>query len=490
MTLRSGWILLALGCAAATPRASAAQQPRDTSLAASYRATAARLIAAATADTAAWLRLAELTDTFGPRISGSRSLEDALDWVLAQMAGDGLENVHGEPAMVPHWVRGRESLELLEPRRTPLPMLGLGRSVGTPAGGITAPVLVVSDTLELRARAAEARGKIVLFDAPYVSYGQTVAYRWNGAVWAAQAGAVAALLRSVSPFEMRQPHTGVTHYDSTACVLPVAGGASAGAGSGCQPVRPIPFAAISIEDAAMLHRMQGRGQRVVVTLRMDARMLPDVPSRNVVAELKGAERPDEVVVLSGHLDSWDVGTGAMDDAGGFVAAWQALLVMKRLGLRPRRTVRLVGWTNEEYGTRGGLAYRDAHAGELARHDVAIESDGGVFRPVGFGFTGSDSAFAVVRAVGPLLAAIGADTISRGGGGTDIEPIMDRGVPGMSLNDDGRRYFWYHHSDADTVDKLDPRDVAKCVAAMAVMGYVLADLPEPLPRGPVPGAAGE
>jgi len=461
-TTRSLVLISALAAAGLdVPAASRAQAPRDSALVERYGATAQRLIAAATRDTSAWLRIAELTDRFGSRISGSASLEHALDWVLEQMRRDGLEAVRGEPAMVPHWVRGDESLELVEPRATRLPMLGLGRSIGTPPGGITAPVLVVSDSNELAARASEAKGKIVLFDAPYVSYGETVTYRVRGAVLASRAGAVAALLRSVSPFEMRQPHTGVTQYDSTA--------------------RPIPFAAISIEDAMMLHRMQLRGQPVVVTLKMQARMLPDVPSRNVVAELRGSERPDEVVIVSGHLDSWDVGTGAMDDAGGFVAAWEALLVMKELGLRPRRTVRLVGWTNEEYGTRGGLAYRDAHASELGSHDVAIESDGGVFRPSGFGFTGSDSAFAIVRAVGRLLASMGADTVTAGGGGTDIEPIMARGVPGMSLNDDGRRYFWYHHSESDTVDKLDAREVAKCVAAMAVMAYVLADLPEQLPR---------
>jgi carboxypeptidase Q len=458
---RIALVTLLAAAATAAPGRAVAQLPVDTALVVPYRDAAARLIAAATADTAAWLRTAELTDRFGPRISGSQALEHALDWVLAQMRADGLENVHGERAMVPHWVRGEESLDLVEPRRARLPMLGLGRSIGTAPAGITAPVLVVSDTNELKARAADVRGKIVLFDAPYVSYGETVTYRWMGAIWASRLGAVAALLRSVSPFEMRQPHTGVTHYDSTA--------------------RPIPFAAVSIEDAMMLHRMQGRGQPVVVTLRMQARMLPDVPSRNVIAELRGSEHPDQVVIISGHLDSWDVGTGAMDDAGGFVAAWQALLLMKRLGLRPRRTIRLVGWTNEEYGTRGGLAYRDAHRAELAGHDVAIESDGGVFRPTGFGFTGSDSARAVVRAVGLLLAPIGADTITAGGGGTDIEPIMDLGVPGMGLNDDASRYFWYHHSEADTVDKLDPREMAKCVAAMAVMSYVLADLPEQLPR---------
>jgi carboxypeptidase Q len=450
------------------PRPVAAQSGADTtSIEARYRAVADRLIDAATADSEAWNRLAELTDTFGHRLSGSESLERAIDWVLSQMRRDGLENVHGERAMVPHWVRGRESLELIQPRRAPLPMLGLGGSIATPPGGITAPVVVVGSWDDLAAHAADARGKIVLFDAPYVDYGVTVQYRVNGAIAAARAGAVAALLRSVSPFEMRQPHTGVMRYDST--------------------VRKIPFAAISIEDAMMLHRMQNRGQRVAVTLRMEARTLPDAPSRNVVAEIRGSERPDEVVLVSGHLDSWDVGTGAMDDAGGVVAAWEAVRLMKRLGLRPRRTVRVVAWTNEENGDRGGLAYRDAHAAELGRHVLAIETDGGVWRPLGFGFSGSDSARAIVRQVARLLARIGADSIFRGGGGTDIGPIMQRGVPGMGLNDDGPRYFWYHHSNADTVDKLDPGEMAQCVAALAVMSYVVADLPETLPHGGVGGA---
>ena len=465
-----GLCLLAfLAAAAAAPRTLAAQGVAGSdSIVARYQAVADRLILVAQADSAAWLRLAELTDRFGNRLSGSESLERAIDWVLGEMRRDGLDSVRGEPAMVPHWVRGNESLELIEPRHTRLPMLGLGGSVATPPGGITAPVLVVGSWSELTARAAEARGKIVLLDAPYVSYGETVQYRWSGAIAAAKVGAVAALLRSVSPFEMRQPHTGVTHYDSTA--------------------RPIPFAAISIEDAMMLHRMQNRGQPIIVTLRMEARTLPDAPSRNAVAELRGAEQPDQVVVMGGHIDSWDVGTGAMDDGGGVVVAWEALRLMKRLGLRPRRTVRVVAWTNEENGARGGSAYRDAHAAELAGHVVAIESDGGVFRPLGFGFTGSDSALAIVTRIGRLLAGIGAGSITRGGGGTDIEAIMERGVPGMGLNDDGTRYFWYHHSEGDTVDKLDPREMAQCVAAMAVMAYVLADLPQPLPRG-APAAAG-
>jgi carboxypeptidase Q len=247
-------------------------------------------------------------------------------------------------------------------------------------------------------------------------------------------------------------------------------------------VRRIPHAAITTEDADMMARMQERGEKIVVRLVMSARMLRDAPSRNVVGELRGTTLPDEVVVMGGHVDSWDVGRGAMDDAGGVVAAWEALRVLDRLGLRPRRTIRVVGWTNEENGLRGGNAYRDTHRKALGAHILAIESDAGVFKPLGFGFTGTDSAFAIVQQIGGLLARIGADTILRGGGGADIGPIMAEGVPGMGLNVDGTKYFWYHHTDADTVDKLDPHEVAQCVAAMAVLAYVVADMPERLPFG--------
>jgi len=189
-------------------------------------------------------------------------------------------------------------------------------------------------------------------------------------------------------------------------------------------------------------------------------------------------------VLGGHIDSWDVGQGAMDDGGGVVAAWEAVRLINALGLKPRRTIRAVGWTNEENGLRGGNAYRDTHRNALDKHVLAIESDGGVFKPSGFGFTGSDAAFAIVQQIGTLLAKIGAGEITRGGGGADIGPIMQLGVPGMGLNVDGTRYFWYHHSEADTLDKLDPHEVALCVATMAIMAYIVADLPEPLPRAPV------
>jgi carboxypeptidase Q len=214
---------------------------------------------------------------------------------------------------------------------------------------------------------------------------------------------------------------------------------------------------------------------------MGAQMLPDAVSRNVVGELRGSEFPDEVVILGGHIDSWDVGQGAMDDGGGVVAAWEAVRLLHDLGLRPRRTIRVVGWTNEENGLRGGSGYREAHIGEVDNIVLAMESDGGVFKPLGFGFSGSDAAYDIVREIGSLLDPIDAGDIRRGGGGADIGPLMQEGVPGMGLNVDGTRYFWYHHTDADTIDKLDPREMAECVAVMAVMAYVVADLPEKLPR---------
>ena len=452
--LRRMAMATALVALASMPRGAGAQIPS------AQRDAARRIIAAATANHDAYARLGDLVDGFGSRLSGSVALERAIDWIMEEMKADGLQNVRGEPVMVPHWVRGQESLDLVLPRPRKLPMLGLGGSIATPPGGIRAEVLVVSSYDDLAARADEARGRIVLFDVPFTNYGETVQYRGGGAVAAARAGAVASLIRSVASGSMQSPHTGGMRYEDG--------------------VTRIPHAAITVEDAQMLHRMQDRGERIEVLLKMEAQTLPDAPSRNVMGELVGSEFPDEVVVLGGHIDSWDVGQGAMDDGGGVVAAWEAVRLIKELGLKPRRTIRAVGWTNEENGGAGGRAYAEAHADEM--HVLAMESDGGVFKPQGFGFTGSDEAFAIIQEIGKLLEGIGSGTMTRGGGGADIGPLMERsGVPGMGLNVDGTRYFWYHHSDADTLDKLDPDDVALCVATMAVVAYIVADLPEGLPR---------
>jgi carboxypeptidase Q len=457
---RSLFLAIVVSILALSPAATYAQ---GGGIPATYRAAADSLIRAATGDSSAYDRVGRLVDGFGHRHAGSRSLEAAIDWILAEMKKDGLQNVRGEPAQVTHWVRGEESAVLVRPRRDTLRMLGLGGSVGTPKAGITAPVLVVSSFEELERRKADARGKIVLFDAPFTTYAATRHYRSDGPSVAARAGAVACLIRSVASSSIGSPHTGRTSYESTA--------------------PRIPAAALSVEDAMMLHRMQDRGEQVVLTLRMGARQLAPARSRNVVAELVGREKPDEVVVLGGHIDSWDVGQGAMDDAGGSVAAWEAVRLMHQLGLRPRRTVRVVLWTNEENGIEGGKAYRDRHAAELDRHVMAMESDGGTFQPHGFAFAGSDSAAVIVRQTASLLGAIRATGVERvqESPEADIMPLVQAGVPGIGLEVDGSRYFWYHHSEGDTLDKLDPAEVARCVAAMAVMAYVIADLPERLPR---------
>jgi len=458
MTCRLRIALAALATLVAVTRTASAQQAN---IATAYRAAADSLIRAATGDSAAYRRLGRMVDTFGHRISGSASLEATIDWILDAMKADGLENVHGQPVMVPHWVRGEESAELIKPRRTRLAMLGLGGSIGTPAKGITAPVLVVGSLDELQQRGAEVKGKIVLLDVPFTDYVATRKVRTDGPSAAARVGAVACLIRSVASNSIRSPHTGQTRYDSTTA--------------------RIPAAALSVEDAAMLHRFQDRGEPMVLTLRMGARKLADAPSRNVIAEIVGREKPDEVVVVGGHIDSWDVGQGAMDDGGGAVGAWEAVRLMKRLNLRPRRTVRVVLWTAEENGGAGGLAYAASQTGQYDKHVLAIESDNGVFSPKGVVLAASDSMAAIIQQVAGLLHPINAAGVQRvpESPAADITPLSEHGVPTMELDVDSSRYFWYHHSEGDMLDKLDPAEMARCVATMAVMAYVVADLPEPL-----------
>jgi carboxypeptidase Q len=421
-----------------------------------YRDNAARLIAESQSSRFAWERLALLGDTFGHRLSGSEALENAITWAVAEMKKDGLENVRAEPVKVPHWVRGEESLEITTPHRSALTMLGLGNSVGTPAEGIEADLLVVGTFAELDAAGASVGGKIVLFNAPFTSYGDTVQYRAAGATRAAGLGAVAALVRSVGPPGLRTPHTGALRY--------------------ADGVPQIPAAAIATEDADRLQRMQNRGTKVRLRLKMEARFLPDADSANVIGEIRGSERPDEIVVVSGHFDSWDVGTGSTDDGGGCVVTWEALRLMKKLNLRPRRTVRVVLFTNEENGLAGGRAYLERHRTALANHVMMLESDSGVFRPTGFGFTGTPAARTTLQQIATLLRGIQADQIGPSGGGADIGPSVEAGqIPAMSLEGEGN-YFLIHHTPADTVDRIDPGDMATASAAIAVMAYVVADMP--------------
>ena len=426
-----------------------------------YRAAAARIIGAALTSDRAYTRLAHLTDAIGNRLSGSENLNRAIEWAAAEMKRDGLDNVRKEKVMVPHWVRGEESLELLTPVPRKLQMLGLGNSIATPAEGITAEAIVVRNFFELERLGEQVRGKIVVYNAPYVDYGATVTYRLEGASRAARFGAVAALVRSITPVSLQTPHTGAMNYD---------------------PSQPkIPTAAITIEAAEFLQRMNDRGEHPMLRLKMEAKFLPDAEAANVIGELRGSKKPDEIVLIGGHLDSWDVGQGAHDDGGGCIVAWEAVRLLKELGLKPRRTIRVVLFVNEENGLRGGTAYHDAHRAEIAKHVLAIESDSGVFRPEGFGLAGT--APLQVRSnlmeIGKLLSGIGADNIAINGGGADIGPLMREGVPGASLDVDGAHYFDIHHTQADTLDKVNPRELALCVATMAVMAYTVADLPESL-----------
>ena len=425
----------------------------------SYRGAASQLITESLSDSFAWRRLALLTDTFGHRLSGTPQLNAAVQWAAEEMKRDGLENVHTEKVMVPHWVRGRESAEIIEPARHAMVMLGLGDSVGTPPEGIQADVLVVKSFAELDAKSAQARGRIVFFNEPFTNYEDTRPYRSNSPSRAARYGAVAVLVRSVGPPGLRLPHTGSLAYATD--------------------VPKIPGASIATEDADRLQRMADRGSRLVVRLQMEAHQEPDVESANVVGELLGRERPDEFVVIGGHLDSWDVGAGASDDGGGCVATWEALRLMKKLGLRPRRTVRIVLWVNEENGGRGGQAYRDAHRAELKGHVMMLESDTGVFQPTGFGFSGTERARATVKAIASLLHALGADQIGPNGGGSDIDPsVREAAIPALSTEVAGD-YFLIHHTQADTVDKIDPLDLSKNAATIAVMTYVIAEMPQRL-----------
>lgn len=430
---------------------------------ASYQDEALEIIDAAMNDGEAFETLTYFADKFGHRFSGSESLENSIDWILEEMKKQPFDRVTSQKVMVPHWVRGEESATLLAPYKKDLPMLGLGGSIGTPDGGIEAEVLVVENFEDLKKNADQAEGKIVVYNVPFTSYGETVRYRYQGAIEAAKVGAVASLIRSVGPYSMQTPHTGNSAYD--------------------EDVKKIPQAAITLEHAALLHRLQKMGEEIKIKLSMDAKTLPDTPSRNIIAEIKGSEKPEEIVVLGGHIDSWDVGQGVMDDAGGCFAAWEAVMLMKELGLKPKRTIRVVMWTNEENGLRGAKAYRDMvkENGSLKNHILAMESDGGVFKPRGFGFGGSDAAYKMVSEISKLLEPIDADLMRRGGGGADIGPLMREGVPGMGLLVDNSRYFWYHHTAADTIDKLDEQEYQKCIATMAVMAYLAADMDQIIPR---------
>ncbi len=433
---------------------------------------------AAMASDWAWNRLADLTDKIGPRLSGSPQQAAAEAQVAAVMRAAGA-TVRLQPVKVPHWVRGAERAELVAYPGQPaglhqrLHLTALGASSATPAEGITARVIVIHDFAELTARADEVRGNIVYFasvfdqalaDGGFASqaYGQAGAYRFTGPDAAARLGAAAALLRSIGGANYRLPHTGVTVWRNGQA--------------------PIPAAALAAEDGDLIARLAAQGP-VEMKLLLTPQTLPDADGVNVIADWPGREKPDEVVVVSGHLDSWDLGTGATDDGTGVIAAAAVVNLLHQLNLHPRRTVRFIAWANEENGTRGSKAYAASVAASTAQQVAAIESDSGAGHVMGFSAAVSRESVALLKPLSAVLLPIGAGVLKREESerGADIAPLEKDGVPGFSPLVDHSHYFDYHHTAADTLDKVDPLSFRSQVAVMAVLAYYLAELPEALPR---------
>lgn len=430
----------------------------------------------------AWQFTAHLTDSIGSRLSGSVQYNHAAQWVAQEFRRLGLE-VTLEKTMVPHWVRGDERGELVEfPGMAPnttqkLALTALGHSVATPRDGITAEVVVVNNFDELNALGREkVQGKIVVFVEKFDqlmadignardAYGQAVEYRSKAPEAAGRLGAVATLIRSVGGAGYRLPHTGDTRYK--------------------KDVPKIPAGAIAAEDADLLARLAKQGP-VRMHLLMTPQTLPDAEAYTVIGDLKGSELPNEIVILSGHLDSWDLGTGALDDAAGVAQAIDAVRVIKELELKPRRTLRVIAWANEENGLRGGIKYALSRQAEVANHQAAIESDLGAGHPVGIFFDGDPAITDLLKPAAAVLRDSGAGAVRPvDGAGADIMPLAVLGVPAFEPLQDARTYFDYHHTAADTLDKIDPQHLRENTAVMAVLGYFLANLDQRLPQRPKP-----
>ena len=435
----------------------------------------AAIKAAALNDDYAYQQVAHLTENIGPRPSGSLQAKAAVEYVAGELRKLGLD-VHLEEVKVPHWVRGAETAQLVEyPGQASgtsqkIVLAALGGSSSTPADGLTAGVVVVSNFDELKALGREkVSGKIVLFNElfdkqksagglAFVAYGEAVRYRGAGAREAAALGAVAALVRSVGDADFRLPHTGFSF--------------PAG----------IPAGAVTAEDADLISHLASQGE-VRMHLTLTPEKLPDATSYNVIADLKGSEHPEQMVVVSGHLDSWDLGTGAIDDGAGVVVAMETAELLQKLHLRPKRTLRVIAWMDEENGGSGSAAYTKDYSAEFVRTIAAIESDSGAAHPLGFDARMSPAALDILRPALNVLQSMGASALqpTTYPPGADISSMSDAGVPALGILQDGRTYFHYHHTAADTLDKIVPSELRENAAAMAVMAYAIASMKNPLPR---------
>lgn len=427
------------------------------------QSTADDIIQRALASSRAYETLAYLTDNIGPRLSGSPGAAAAVAWTTQRFKMWGIP-VRNERVMVPHWVRGEERASLVSHHNQRIVLTALGGSVATPAKGITADVIEVSSYDELKSLGPRVKGKIVFYNNPmdmalveagrsFEAYGKAVEFRGNGASRAAEQGAIASVIRSVGSASLRTPHTGALKYDAK------------------QP--RIPAAAMTAEDAGLVHRLLAKGERVRMHLILTPRTLRDVESANVVAEIRGSEHPEEIVLIGGHLDSWDLGTGAIDDGSGVAMVMETMRLIKEMKLRPRRTIRAVLFMNEENGLRGGRAYFARHKGE--RHVAAIETDAGAAAPTGFQTTLKGDALSELEQRTTALRAIGAHRFeSSKEVGADISPLTEAGVVSFGLVPQPRYYFDYHHTPADTLDKVDPHELAQDSAAVAALSWLLAN----------------
>jgi hypothetical protein len=426
----------------------------------------------------AYRQVSHLTNNIGPRLTGSAQAANAVEYVAGELRGLGCD-VQLEKVMVPHWVRGEETATLTQfPGQAPnttqkIVLCALGDSVATPKEGIEAEVLVVKNFEELKSMPRErVAGKIVLFNYPFdkqmaaegrsfQAYGEAVVYRSDGPSAAARQGAVACLIRSVGSADYRLPHTGMTDYAKDA--------------------PKIPAGAVTAEDADLIADLVRQGP-VKMKLVLTPQTLPDAESANVIADIKGSEHPEQVVIVSGHLDSWDLGTGAIDDAAGVAVSMETANLIQKLGLKPKRTIRVIAWMNEENGEAGSKQYAKDHEKEIANHFAAMETDSGAGHPIGVNIKANPEVKKMFAPVANILQESGAgilDLVEHCG--ADIEPLEKAGVPAFSPIQDSRFYFNYHHTAADTLDKVVPKELAENSAVVAVVAYALANMQTPLPR---------
>jgi len=426
----------------------------------------------------AYRQVAHLANNIGPRLSGSAQAAKAVEYIANELKAIGCD-VRLEKVMVPHWVRGEETAALMqfpgqaEKTTQKIALCALGASVATPADGITTEVVAVKDFDELKALPREkVAGKIVLFNYPFdkqmaaegrggEAYGEAVVYRSDAPSAAARPGAVACLIRSVGGADYRLPHTGQTKYADDA--------------------PKIPAGAITAEDADLIVDLARQGP-VKMKLALTPQQLPDVESANVIGDIKGTEHPEQIVIVSGHLDSWDLGTGAIDDGAGVAVSMEAANLIQKLHLKPKRTIRVIAWMNEENGLAGSKQYAKNHEKEWSDHFATMETDGGAGHPVGLNIKGKPEVKKMLAPVAAILRESGAGVLNFVEHcGADIEPLEKADVPAFSPIQDSRFYFNYHHTAADTLDKIVPKELAENSVVVAVLAYALANMEQPLPR---------